>query len=75
VQFFCVTQREKSAVMKPLRSRAVEQSTFSSPLRMARRRRMALSPPKELVCRVDSKQFKIKKGFRLIAGNLFCLQR
>jgi hypothetical protein len=32
------TIRLKSALMKPLRSRAVEQNTLSSPLRMAIRR-------------------------------------
>jgi hypothetical protein len=52
---------KKSALMKSLCSRAVVQSTLSSPLRMARRRRMALPPSKKLVCCVDAKQFKIKK--------------
>jgi hypothetical protein len=37
---------QKPALMKPLRSKAVEQSTLSSPLRMAARRPVAPKPVK-----------------------------
>jgi hypothetical protein len=36
---------QKSALMKPLRSRAVEQCTFSSPLRMAERWALPMADP------------------------------